>query len=208
MERRKRSPFSDQINALIVPPKFKMPTWKVYTGREDPVSHVNNFEIQTDLQGVRDDVRCRIFPTTLSNFSQQWFFKLEPGTITSWDTMVRFFYSQLFAARIPSTELNDLVDIKQGPDEPLKDYVQKFVQAATRSKTVNDDGKVMTIMDGIQVKGPLGNDLRRKTICSTREFLDRTNKFIKLEEAIRRADQVNHASTSIAIPAKNNGSPN
>ena len=84
--------------------------------------------MQTDLQGVRDDIHCRIFPATLADSVEQWFFKLEPGTITSWDTFVRLFYSQFFVDRIPPSELNDLVDIKQGLNEPLKDYVQRFMQ--------------------------------------------------------------------------------
>ena len=93
MERQRGSPFSDRINQLPIPVKFKMPTWKMYTGLEDPVSHVHHFELQTDLQGVWDDVRCRIFLATLSEITQQWFFKLQPGSITSWDGFLRALYS-------------------------------------------------------------------------------------------------------------------
>ncbi|XP_062118922.1 uncharacterized protein LOC133832620 [Humulus lupulus] len=155
----------------------------MYTRRKDLGSHVKIFEIQTNLQGVRDDVRCRIFPATLSDIAPQWFFKLELETITSWDTFVRLFYSQLFAARIPPVELNGLVDIKQVPNEPLKDYVQRFMQEAAQSKTVSDEGKLMAITAEIQIKGPLWTNLRRKTVYSTREFLDRADEFIKPEEA-------------------------
>ncbi|XP_062100845.1 uncharacterized protein LOC133806771 [Humulus lupulus] len=185
-----------------------MTTWKMYTGRDDPISHVNNFEIQMDLQGVRDDVHCRIFPATLSDIAQQWFFQLEPGTITFWDTFVRLFYSQFFVACIPPAKLIDLVDIKQGPNEPLKDYVLRFIQEVARSRTVSDEGKLMAIMAGIQIKGPLWTELRRKTVYSTRKFLDRADEFIRLEEVIRRADQANQAGSTTALPAKDNGSPN
>ncbi|XP_062100391.1 uncharacterized protein LOC133806287 [Humulus lupulus] len=185
-----------------------MQTWKIYTRREDPVSHVNNFEKQTNLQGVKDNVCCRIFPGTLSDISQQWFFKLDPGTITYWDTFVRLFYSQFFPTRIPLAELNELVDIKQGLNEPLKDYVQRFMQEDARSKMVSDEGKLMANKAGIQIKGPIWTDLRRKTIYSTRELLDQADEFIKLEEAIRRADQANQAGTSTTVPTKDNGAPN
>ncbi|XP_062114432.1 uncharacterized protein LOC133825519 [Humulus lupulus] len=206
-ERRKGSPFSDQTDALTIPSKFKMPTWKIYTGKEDPMSHMNNFEIQTDLQGVRDDVCCRIISATLDDSAQEWFFKLEHGTINSWDAFVRLFYSQFFTARILLAELNDLVDIKQVPNEPLKDYVQHFMQEVPRSKTVSNDGKLLAIMAGIQVKGLLWTDLRRNFFYSTREFLDRADKFIKLERAIQKADQANQARISTA-PAKNTDATN
>ncbi|XP_062080497.1 uncharacterized protein LOC133785262 [Humulus lupulus] len=144
-----------------------MPTWKMYVGKEDPVSCMNNFEVQTCLQGIRYDVQCRIFPTTLVDAAQQWFFKLEHATINSWDPFVRFFYSQFFVARTFPAELNVLVDIKQRPNEPLKDYVQQFMQEAAHSKIVSDD-----------------------------------DEFIKLEEAIRKANRANQARTSTA-PVKN-----
>ncbi|XP_062100091.1 uncharacterized protein LOC133805963 [Humulus lupulus] len=135
----------------------------------------------TGLEGVKDDVRCRIFPATLAYSAQQWFFKLEPGAINSWNALVRLLYSQLFAARILPAELNDLDDIKKGTNKALENYVQHFMQEPARSKIVNDDGKSMAIMARIQVKGPLCTDLRRKIVYSTREFRDRAEEFIKLE---------------------------
>ncbi|XP_062114187.1 uncharacterized protein LOC133825229 [Humulus lupulus] len=78
------------------------------------------------------------------------------------------------------------------------------MQEATRSETVSNDGKLMGIMAEIKVKGPVWSDLIRKTVYSTREFLNRVDEFIKLEEAIRKADQANQAGTS-AAPVKNSG---
>ncbi|XP_062100634.1 uncharacterized protein LOC133806560 [Humulus lupulus] len=125
-------------------------------------------------------------------------------TNNSCDAFVRLFYSQFFAARTLPAELNDLVDIKQEPNKPLKNYVQWFLQEVAPSKTVSDDGKLMVIMARIKVKGLLWTVLRRKTIYSTREFLDRADEFIKLEEAIQIFDQADQAGTS-AAPAKNSG---
>ncbi|XP_062075902.1 uncharacterized protein LOC133780035 [Humulus lupulus] len=148
----------------------------MYTGQEDPVSHVHNFELQTDLQGVQDDARCRIFPATLSETAQQWFFKLQSGSITSWDSFVRIFYSQFSSAMPLPTKPNDLVDIKQRDNEPLKDYIQRFMQEATRVKSLSDDGKLIAIIS------------RVKSARTTQEFLDRAEEFIKLEEVERKVD--------------------
>ncbi|XP_062114153.1 uncharacterized protein LOC133825190 [Humulus lupulus] len=139
MERKRGSPFSKLINQLPIPIKFKMLTWKMYTGLEDPISHVHNFELQTDLQGIQDDARCRIFPTTLSEISQQWFFKLQPGSITLWDGFVCTFYSQFSSAMPLPVEPNALVDIKLRDNEPLKDYIQRFMREATRVKSLSND---------------------------------------------------------------------
>ncbi|XP_062075504.1 uncharacterized protein LOC133779571 [Humulus lupulus] len=172
-----------------------MPTWKMYTGLEDPVSHVHNFELQNDLQGVRDDARCKIFLDTLSEIAQQWFFKLQPWSITSWDGFVRTFYS-LFSSAMPlPAELNDLVDIKQKDNEPLKDYIQCFMREATRVKSLSDDGKLIAINLGVKVKSLFWSSLKRKYARTTQEFLDRTEEFIRLEEAERKVDNLTQAAT-------------
>ncbi|XP_062086222.1 uncharacterized protein LOC133792335 [Humulus lupulus] len=194
MERQRGSPFSDLINQLPIPAKFKMSTWKMYTGLEDPVSHVPHFELQTDLQGVQDDARCRIFSGTLSKTAQCWFFKQQPGSITSWDGFVRIFYSQFSSAMPLLAEPNDLVDIKQRDNEPLKDYIQRFMQEATKVKFLSDDGKLIAINLAVKVKSLFWSSLKRKSTRTTQEFLDRAEEFIKLEEAERKMDNPTQAT--------------
>ena len=53
--RRNGFPFSPWVAAAEIPSKFKMPVLPNYTGNEDPVSHVNKFEIQMDIQKVTED---------------------------------------------------------------------------------------------------------------------------------------------------------
>ena len=40
---------------------------------------------QMELLGVEHDYRCRVFSTTLSDSAQEWYWKLKPGSITSWE---------------------------------------------------------------------------------------------------------------------------
>ncbi|XP_062119251.1 uncharacterized protein LOC133833001 [Humulus lupulus] len=195
IERQRGSPFPDHINQLPIPVKFKMPTWKMYIGLEDPVSHVHNFELQTDLQRVRNDARCRIFPTTLSEITQQWFFKLHPGSITSWDRFVCTFYSQFSSAMPLPIEPNDLVDIKHKDNEPLKDYIQRIMREATRVKSLSGDGKLIAINSRVKVKSLFWINLKRKSARTTKEFFDRAEEFIKLEEAKRKVDNPTQVAT-------------
>ncbi|XP_060972286.1 uncharacterized protein LOC133038215 [Cannabis sativa] len=169
-----------------------MPTCK-YTGSEDPLTHVENFKIQMDFQGIRDDLRCRIFPATLTDTVQQWFTKLPPRRITSWDEFEGLFYTQFSSARQMPAELDDLVTIKQKPDEPLKDYIQRFMQEATKVKNLSDDGKQAAITGGILVGCRLWKDTRRKPTHTMKDFLDRADEFIKLEEAEWNAKGLNKA---------------
>ena len=76
------------------PSKFKMPTLPNFDGYGDPVSHVNKFEIQMDIQKVSEDARCRIFPATFFDAAQEWFFKFPPASIVSWEMFVKEFYRE------------------------------------------------------------------------------------------------------------------
>ena len=110
-----------------------------------------------DIQKVSEDARCRIFPATLSDAAQEWYFKFPASSIDSWEQFVQDFYRQLCAGRIHATEANRLVDIRQKEDESPKAYIQRFMQAASRAKTVGDEGKMMAITAGVKLETAEGN---------------------------------------------------
>ncbi|KAM6551302.1 hypothetical protein CsatB_001110 [Cannabis sativa] len=166
-----------------------MPTWKMYTRREDPLSHLKYFEIQMDLQGVRGVVCCRIFPATLSKAAQQCYFKLTPGKFNSWKAFSSKFHAQFSSSRQLLLHLGDLVEVKQRPGEPLRAYISKFMKEATMISRVTEHGKLSAILGGIEVLGELWKDIRKNGLVdSMSDFLDRPEGFIKLEEAIQRAE--------------------
>lgn len=45
-----------------------------------------------DIQKMSEDARCRIFPTTLSDATQEWYFKFPLARIDSWSKFVQDFY--------------------------------------------------------------------------------------------------------------------
>uniref|UniRef100_A0A803QC28 Uncharacterized protein n=1 Tax=Cannabis sativa TaxID=3483 RepID=A0A803QC28_CANSA len=116
------------------PSKFKNPSRHQYIGKEDPLSHIHYFVVQTNLQGVRDDVRCRIFCHT---------------------------------------------------------DIQWFLEVAAKTKNLSEDARVMPLAIGLMEISPLWFDLHLKAIYTMNDFLDRADGFIKLEEAIARAEGLN-----------------
>ena len=73
---------------------------------------MNKFEIQMDIQKVSDDAHCRIFPATLSDTAQEWFFKFPPASIVSWEMFVKEFNGQFYDGRVHPTKVNQLVEIR------------------------------------------------------------------------------------------------
>ncbi|XP_062100368.1 uncharacterized protein LOC133806263 [Humulus lupulus] len=133
-----------------------------------------------DIQKVSKDAQCWIFPTILCDAAQEWYFKFQPASITSWEMFVKEFYGQFHVVRIHPTEANQLVDIRQKEGEPLNEYIQRFMREAAHAKTVGDEGKMMSITIGVQRQSPLWSSLRKNGVKTTQEFLDQANKYFKL----------------------------
>ncbi|KAM6587386.1 hypothetical protein CsatA_009991 [Cannabis sativa] len=161
----------------------------MYAGKEDPLSHIKYFEMQMDLEGVQGDVCCRFFRATLSEAAQQWYFKLVPGKFNSRKAFSSEFHAQFSSSCQLSLHLGYLVKVKQRPGEPLRAYISRLMTEATKVARVTEDGKLSTILGGIEVLGEPWKDIWKNGPVDLKcYFLDCAEGFIKLEEAIQRAE--------------------
>ena len=58
------SPLSTEIMSTIIPRDFRIPDLK-YSGRSDPLVHIERFNDVTGVQGLTPAQRCRMFPLIL-----------------------------------------------------------------------------------------------------------------------------------------------
>ena len=186
VDHRSGNPFYARIRAAQPPAKYKAPILPVYTEKADPIRHVGKFEDQMELLEVSDDYRCRVFPTTLSNIAQEWYWKFKPNSITSWESFRKEFCRQFSAAWTPLVYANHLEDIKQGKEKSLKNYIQRFMREANRATAVGDEGKMVAISSGIIHRSPLWDSIHRNPISTLQQFLDRADKYMKLDDAIKK----------------------
>ena len=158
-----------------------------------------------ELLGVSDDYRCRVFPTTLSDTAQEWYWKFKPNSITSWEAFRKKFCRQFNTAWTPPVYANHLADIKQGKDESLKNYIQRFMREANRETAVGDEGKMVAISARITYRSPLWDSIHRNPISTLQQFLDRADKYMKLDDAIEKEENgIDNLGGSID-PPKNGG---
>ena len=87
------APFSRRIREADLPPKFKMPVEK-YSESEDPVSHLESFVQQMEIQNASQSAMCMMFLTTLTDCSKTWFRKLPLGSVDSFTKLTMAFYAQ------------------------------------------------------------------------------------------------------------------
>jgi len=64
------SPFTAPVTSFPIPTKFKMPQVEAYDGSRDPLNHLESFKTLMHLQGVPDEIICKVFPTTLKGLAR------------------------------------------------------------------------------------------------------------------------------------------
>ena len=67
---------------------------QLYTGREDPIEHLNLFESTMAYRMHTDEERCLLFPSTLSGGALNWYYRLPPETVDSFEELRKLFISQ------------------------------------------------------------------------------------------------------------------
>ena len=64
------SPLSAEIMGTVIPRDFHFPDLK-YSGRSDPLVHIERFNDMTSVQGLTPAQRCRVFPLTLEGRARE-----------------------------------------------------------------------------------------------------------------------------------------
>ncbi|KAM6577561.1 hypothetical protein CsatB_029398 [Cannabis sativa] len=154
-----------------------------YTGNSDPSDHLSRFNRVMTVMRVSNDAKCLCFPLTLSGSAEEWFKKLEPGSVGCWNKLQTNFRRQFVAARKVNLEVSALTNIKQLPTETLKNYIKRFREEASKTKKVDDGQQLALLQAGIRTGTPFWNELQQEGAARLQDFQKRVQKYINLEEA-------------------------
>ena len=97
---------------------------------EDPNKHLKEFHMVCSSLKPHDvteeQVKLRAFPFSLGDRAKDWLFYLPPGSITSWEDMVKLFLEKIFPASKAASIRRDICSIKQRDSESLHEYWERF----------------------------------------------------------------------------------
>ena len=80
--------FTAFINGHPLPPKFKMPSLDSYTGTCDPFDHIAIFKTTMHLQGIPDEIMCRV-----------WFSKIPSNSVSSFEELSKLFVNNFIGGQ-------------------------------------------------------------------------------------------------------------
>jgi hypothetical protein len=111
-----------------------MPKIPVYTGLGDLIEHLASFRAHIVLHATSDEVACQAFPLTLAGRAREWFRTLPSHSVTSFESLAKKFASQFMAGIVRKKPAQQLMSIKQGPQESLRSYLLRFNQERLAAK--------------------------------------------------------------------------
>ena len=179
------SPFTAEVLHFPLPTKFRIPQVESFDVVRDPVDHLNTYKNQMELHGYQDPVRCRAFATTLKGPALAWFNKLPPSSISSFRDLSIAFVSHFIGARTYRKPSNSLLTVKQGSQESLRSYVQRFNAESLKIDILDEKFTITAFIAGLGVQSKdLMFSISKNHQASMAEVLAKAEKYINGEEAL------------------------
>ena len=179
------SPFTAEVLRYTLLAKFRMPQVEAFDGIMDPVDNLNTYKNQMELHGYQDPVRCRAFATTLKGPAMDWFNRIPIATISSFRELSIAFVSHFIGARTYRKPNYHLLTIKQGSQESLKSYVQRFNAESLKIDVPDEKFAITAFIAGLGVQSKdLMFSISKNPQESMAEVLTKAEKYINGEEAL------------------------
>ncbi|XP_020211215.1 uncharacterized protein LOC109796022 [Cajanus cajan] len=190
-------PFSEAIEAEVIPRDHRIPQIEPFDGTQDPSQHLTDFRAQMLICGGSMEVRCKLFMGTLKKAALDWFSGLPDRAITDFDVFSRLFMAQFAANKKKPPITSDLFDLKQQREESLKDFLQRFNEVALRIASLDEKMAVIAFQKGLR-SGAFDIALERANCQTMSEVRAFALSHIKTEEnqIVKRAAENREAGGS------------
>ena len=161
--------------------KVKMPTLDPFDETTDPDDHLSTYKHMMYVQGVDDATWCRYFPATLKGIAQKWFNSLPNHSINNFAELSAIFSNHFMANRREEKTSLSLGNVKQGKNETLRSYVQRWNLEALQEEGLSDELAFDKFFRGLR-DGAFKFDMVRRKCRTLKAILEEAESFIRAQE--------------------------
>ncbi|XP_039687900.1 uncharacterized protein [Medicago truncatula] len=175
-------PFSAEIWNAPVPENFKPPHLPTFNGRGDPSEHVTVFNTRMSVYGVADSLKCKLLAGAFADAALRWYMSLPRFSIVGYQDMIKKFTQQFSGSRHRKVLSTSLFNVRQGPNESLKEYLARFNESTIKVSNPNQEVFVGAFQNGLRA-GQFNESLAQKPADSIEEVIARAECYVKGEES-------------------------
>ena len=121
-----KSPFTRNIEDVILPRRFHQPTLTLYDSRTDSVEHVSHFSQRMAIYSRDEALMCKVFPSSLGPVAMRWFNSLRANSIESFKKLTRAFGARFITCSRVPRPLGSLLSMSLREGETLKAYLDRY----------------------------------------------------------------------------------
>ena len=160
-----------------------MPQVEAYDDLWDPFGDLESSKKLMHLQGVPDEIMCKMFPTMLKGPVRVWFSKLALNTVSIFKELSGHFITHFIGGQRYERSSVSLLNIKQRVDESLRSYVTRLNKEALLIDKADDRLLVTAFTNGLQSGEFLFSIYKNdpKTMIDT---LFKATKYMNAEDAM------------------------
>ncbi|XP_014491816.1 uncharacterized protein LOC106754319 [Vigna radiata var. radiata] len=174
-------PFTRAIMDVHISEHFVPPQLSIYDGTTDPDDHIQAFSTRMAFRTGNRAIWCRAFSLSLEGEALEWFNALPAGSIQSFEGLKEMFGRQFAGSRAEDPTVFELSNLRQGKDETLKAFMDRYQKMVRRVKGLNVELALQYVMPALR-PGPFKDSVCRKRPKTMEELRERAADEMRVEE--------------------------
>ena len=140
---------------------------------------------------------CKVFPSSFGPVAMRWFDALEEGSIGSFEELAKAFGARFITCNRVPRPVDSLLSMVMREGETLKTYSDRYWETYNKVDGDFEDVVMRTFKVGLPTEHELRKSLAKKSTLNMRQFMDRIDKYKRLEE-----DQIQGKGKAKMFPGK------
>ncbi|GKV02584.1 hypothetical protein SLEP1_g15006 [Rubroshorea leprosula] len=187
-----RKPYPDIIDHENPFPRgFKVPEFTLFSSEvgQSTIEHIGHFTIQCGEASGDDNLKLRLFPSSLTGTALTWYLSLPQNSVYSWRQMEDLFHTQFYRCE-PEVSMVDLSRLAQKPGESSEAFLARFRRARLKCRVaLPEEEFVKLAQNGLDI------ELRKKFEgMKFRDFYELSYKVARYENLLKEDVQKKAAS--------------